>query len=178
MGEESLVDIVKKVVNEAHRMKEEDTLFYAELNAESERGAAILAAEYFDERLRKAIEQRLSTLDDGLWKRINENGLRKKFVGGTPASRIVIGHVLGLYNQETRDRLKVVRYIRNLFAHPSISRPIDFNTQCVANKCNKFPLTNIPEPDNCRNRYIHYLEEVGDMVWSALKELQERTNSG
>ena len=53
MGEESLVDIVKKVVNEAHRMKEEDTLFYAELNAESERGAAILAAEYFDERLRK-----------------------------------------------------------------------------------------------------------------------------
>ena len=59
MSEKSLRDVVERVVNEAEGMKEEAARFYEELGEESDRGAAILAAEYFDGRLRKATEKKI-----------------------------------------------------------------------------------------------------------------------
>ncbi len=177
MKKETVKETVTSVVSVAMLMKARDKLFYEELGAESHRGAAILAAEYFHERLGKAIEQKYSTLDDGLWMRIEENGLKDKFRSRNFSSRIVIAYVLGIYDRETRDRLNDVRHIRNCFAHPHIGAPIDFNTPHVADRCAKFKLTNIPVPDNWRNRYIHFLEEAGDRVWSALDELGKRINS-
>ena len=59
MSDDKLRDDVERVVNEAEAMKEEGERFYEELGEESDRGAAILAAEYFDERLRNAIEKKI-----------------------------------------------------------------------------------------------------------------------
>ena len=99
------------------------------------------------------------------------------FLGSNLSTRINIAYALDLYDHETRNRLHDVRCIRNDFAHPSTSAPLDFNTKRLKDKCAKLPLTSIPEPDSSRNRYIHYLEEVGDRLWNTLEELRKRTNS-
>ena len=143
MNNETVRETVGKVFGEALRMRAEDNRFYAELNAESDRGAAILAAEYFDGRLRNAIETKFAELEDGLLKRLQEqNDLRRRFFGSSFSTRINIAYVLGLYDQETKERLNDVREIRNSFAHPSMSEPLDFNTQCLVDKCARFPLKN------------------------------------
>ena len=174
---------VHRVVHEAWRMHEEDKRFYAELDSESHRGAAILAAEYFDHRLRKAIKEKYSTLDKELWHRCEQfpgndrKSWEKHLVGPSPWMRIRIAYLLGLYDKETMDRLDDVIKIRNHFAHPSMSKPLDFNTQCVAEECSKFPLQSVPDPDSQRNRYIQFLTETGDSIWSTLMELRTRTDT-
>lgn len=181
MKNETVRETVERVVDEAFRMKEEDERFYAELASESDRGAAILAAEYFDERLKKAIEHKFFELDNEICARIEEeNGelrraLKSRFLGTNFSTRINIGRALGLYNRETRDRLNDIRQIRNSFAHPSVSEPLDFNTKSIVEKCKTLPLKSKPEPVGSRDRYIQYLSEVGDHLWSSLMELRKRT---
>ena len=154
--------------------------FYEELASESDRGAAILAAEYFSERLGKAIKKRISTLDDGLWGRLEEKGVGKsvqnRFVGSKFSTRIDIAYVFGLYDQDTRKRLNDILDIRNKFAHPTASNPPNFSTKWVVDRCNDLPLESEPDPDTSRNRYIHYLSEVGNCVWGTLLELRRRTH--
>ena len=180
MNKETIRETVRRALDEAYRMREEDNRFYAELTSESDRGAAILAAEYFKERLGNAIKQKLSALDDGLWRRLEKKGIGKslqsRFLGRDFATRIDIAYVLGLYSHETRERLNDIREIRNKFAHPSISEPLNFNTQWVVDRCKKLPLKAEPDPDSSRNRYVRYLSEVGDCVWSTLMELRNRTS--
>ena len=169
VNHETTRETLERVFDAAERKMEEDNRFYAELKGESDRGAAILAAEYFKERLGKAIEQRLSALDDRLRKRF-----KQKDIGFS--TRIDLAYMLGLYDRETWERLNDIIRIRNKFAHPLFSNPPDFNTQWVMDKCNKLPVKSEPDPENSRDRYVHYLSEVGDLVWSSLKELHKRTS--
>ena len=177
--EETVKETVGRVVENFFSMREEDKQFYESLNSESDRGAAILAAEYFDGRLRKAIKTKFESLDDELRERLRENKeIRSRFLGSTFRIRINIAYVLGIYNLETKYRLLDVLEIRNKFAHPSVPELIDFNTQCVVVKCAKFSLKDPSEQQNSRERYIRYLEEVGENVWSNLMELQSRVSQG
>ena len=181
MNKETVEETVKRVGEQFFSMREEDKQFYESLNFESDRGAAILAAEYFNGRLRKAIETKFASLDEELWKSHNTD-FKNRFCGLTFGTRINIAYALGIYNLETKKRLHEVRWIRNKFAHPSAHNGflqlIDFNTQCVAAKCVKFPLKDPSEQQNSRERYIRYLEEVGENVWSNLMELRSRVSQG
>ena len=177
MNKETVKETVERVGEKFFDMIEEDKQFYASLDSESDRGAAILAAEYFDGKLYKAIKEKFTSLDDELWKRLNKD-MRKRFCGSNFSTRINIAYVLGIYNLETKERLLEVRCIRNKFAHPSVPELIDFNTQWVVVKCAKFPLKDPSEQQNSRERYIRYLEEVGEIIWSNLEELRSRVSQG
>ena len=181
MNKETVKETVERVVEKFFDMIEEDKQFYASLDSESARGAAILAAEYFNGRLRKAIETKFASLDEELWKSHNTD-FKNQFCGLTFGKRINIAYALGIYNLETKKRLHEVRWIRNKFAHPSAHNGflqlIDFNTQCVAAKCAKFPLKDPSEQQNSREQYIRYLKEVGEKIWSNLEELRSRVSQG
>ena len=177
MNKETVKETVERVGEKFFSMIEEDKQFYESLNSESDRGAANLAAEYFSGRLRKAIETKFASLDDELWKRLNTD-FRNRFCGSNLSTRINIAYVLGIYNLETKERLHDVRRIRNKFAHPSVPELIDFNTQWVVVKCAKFPLKDPSEQQNSRERYIRYLEEMGENIWSNLEELRSRVSQG
>lgn len=179
MNNETIKETLRRVLDEAARMKEEDKRFYEDLTSESDRGAAILAAEYFNERLGKAIKQNFSALDDGPWRRLKEKKeLQNKFLDDRFTRRIDIAYVLGLYDRDTMKNLHKIRDIRNGFAHPSISEPLKFSTPWVEDMCRNLPLDLPPDLDNSRNRYVRYLSEVGDRVWTTLEELQKRTSRG
>ena len=146
---------LREIINEATR-------YHAELDGESDRAAAILAAAYFEERLRDAIMRKFTD--------INKTLREKIFTGYGPLStfsaKIDIARALGIYDQKTYNGLHKIKRIRNMFAHAST--PIEFNQQDIADLCRnltpKSPLTS----ENMRARYIHYLEEVENDIMNEL----------
>ena len=144
-----------EIINKAMR-------FHTELDGESDRAAAILAAAYFEERLCDAIMRKFTT--------INKDLREKIFTGYGPLStfsaKIDIARALGIYDQKTYNALHKIKKIRNMFAHAST--PIEFNQQEIADLCRN--LTSKPplKSENMRARYIHYLEEVENDIMNKL----------
>ena len=115
--------------------------YYQWLEAESDRGGAVLAVALFEEQLRKAIEFR-----DVAFKGSDLNF----------QANVEIGYALGLYDQEARNGLQTVRKIRNEFAHSR--EPLEFEHGEIAKLCRQLK-TNYP-PANLRERYLLYLRTV------------------
>ena len=93
MNNQTLRETLTTVHDAAVCKAAEEERYYSALDDETDRGAAILAAEYFEVRLGKAIEQKLSTRDNKLRKKFKEKGL-----GLT--TRIDIAFMLGLSGRE------------------------------------------------------------------------------
>ena len=89
MNHDTRRETLKRVFDAADHKIGKDNRFYADLKDESDRGAAILAAEYFKERLGKAIEGKLSALDNRLRKKF-----KRKDIGFS--TRIDLAYMLGL----------------------------------------------------------------------------------
>ena len=116
------------------------------LTEESDRGAAVLAAALFQDRLQKAIEEKkFHNVDNEVFK-------RPSLLGTTE-----LGYALGLYDRKTRNGLRVVGEIRNKFAHSS--DPLEFDHEKVAAKCRELDAA-VQDPDNLRERYLTYLRDV------------------
>ena len=120
---------------------DEVSRYYRSLEAETDRGAAVLAVAFFEEQLKKAID--FSTT---AFKSFSPNFRLK----------IEIAYAIRLFDQETRVGLHIVREIRNKFAHKS--DPLTFDHGEVADKCRK--LKTARTPANLRERYLFYLREV------------------
>lgn len=93
------------------------------LSAESDRAFIIINGSLVEDRLRFRIEQTLLRSD-----------VPTQFVKGGETSatfdaRIKLGFGLGLYTEDVRDRLDLIRHMRNAAAH-SIS-PVDFGDETV-----------------------------------------------
>ena len=117
--------------------------FYQFFGRESDRGAAVLAAALFQDRLKKAIEEKkFHNVDNEVCKRLSF------------WRTIELGYALGLYDRKTRNGLRVVGEIRNQFAHSS--DPLEFDHEKVAAKCRELDAA----PDNLRERYLTYLRDV------------------
>ena len=117
--------------------------FYQLFDGESDRGAAVLAAALFQDRLKKAIEEKkFHNVDNEVCKRLSLLGT------------IELGYALGLYDRKTRNGLRVVGKIRNKFAHSSA--PLEFGHGEVAAKCRELDAA----PNNLRERYLTYLRDV------------------
>ena len=115
-------------------------------DGESDRGAAVLAAALFQDRLQKAIEEKkFHNVDNEVFERLP--------LWGT----IELGYALGLYDRKTRNGLRVVGEIRNKFAHSS--DPLEFDHEKVAAKCRELDAA-VQDPDNLRERYLTYLRDV------------------
>jgi hypothetical protein len=85
----------------------------------NDRGAALLLATNVENSLQIAIERKLSTA-------------RKRRTASFDA-KIRKGYALGLFGQETKESLVIIRLIRNAFAHaPS---PVRFSTPEIEEAC-------------------------------------------
>ena len=136
------------------RVWDESVKFYEELDGESDRAAAILAAANFEDKLCQAIIEKFVKLN-------SKN--RDKLFGlygplSTFAAKIDIAFALELYDQKTQRGLHNIRRIRNKFAHAS--SPIEFDCDDIAKICEKLKLETRLNSDKLRDRYVSFLKEV------------------
>ena len=108
---------------------EEAYSYQIELAKESDRGAAVLAAAYFEDWLRKAILTRFVEAD----LTTEKNSEIYRPINGFMA-KINVAFLLGLYDREILAGLNTVRKIRNKFAHHA--KPIRFCDLSSSLKCN------------------------------------------
>lgn len=147
-------------------------LLFREIEQQSDRAAAIIAASFLEETLLLALQCVV----------IEAPAVRKELFEqansplGTFGSRITMGHALGVYDDSIRKRLDAVRAIRNVFAHTL--KPIDFSEPSISRTCSTLPLLELParsfpaipsEWDEARKKYIGVCYRHGhDLVGFAL----------
>jgi hypothetical protein len=102
--------------------------FRKTLNAETDRGCALMAAAYLDEQLKNLISKRLVSN-----KKVQEKIFDARGPLGTFSSRIDFAYLLGLIGPRAQRDLHLIRNIRNSFGHTS--RPLTFEEPSIANRC-------------------------------------------
>lgn len=103
--------------------------FRHSLQNETDRGCALMAAEFLSNELAALLRRRF--VDDP---RACDNALED--ANGplaTFSSRIESAYLLGVIGPNARRELHLVRKIRNDFAHDY--KPLDFNVERIANRC-------------------------------------------
>lgn len=113
--------------------------FRETLSPESDRGCALMAGAFLDDRLKLLIQGSL----------IEERKLAKQFLAfngpaGTFSSRIDYAYLTALIPKSVHADLHLIRDIRNKFGHRI--DPIDFTTPEIRKRCEEFQNTNVP-PD-------------------------------
>jgi hypothetical protein len=87
--------------------------------------AAIVGAVLVEHELDTLLRARFTRKDNATWLLLTgENGTLDTF-----HRKIIAGYAFGIYDQQTRANLVIVRHIRNIFAHSQ--RIIDFNNELV-----------------------------------------------
>jgi DNA-binding MltR family transcriptional regulator len=113
---------------------ENDKSILEEIYKQTDRGAALIAVSYLEQRLLDAIKSRLN----------NDEKIEDKLFKGSGAlatfsSRIDLALLLGIYEPVIHKMLHQIREIRNEFAHePS---PRDFNSQRIKALCDNISIS-------------------------------------
>lgn len=98
-----------------------DLKIISEIRGQSDRAAGIVASAFLEDELANAIQSRLYTNSDV--KEALFNGEEAPF--GDFSGKINVGFALGLYSNQTRKDLHLIRKIRNRFAHHSAPSSFD-----------------------------------------------------
>lgn len=111
--------------------------FRSTLTSESDRGCALMAAAYLDDKVSELIQSHL----------LDRRRIVKKMFGplgpwGSFSSRIDSAYLLGLISATERQDLHLIRDIRNRFGH--VAAPINFESAEVALKCHSLQLNAQP----------------------------------
>lgn len=122
------------------------TDFRKTLNQESDRGCALMAAAYLDERLADLLKSYFVDNNKIINKMFDFNG-----PFGTFSSRIDSAYALGLLPENVRKDIHLVRKIRNDFAH--VSKPITFNDEPIASRCNELYLHGKDNSSRARGKF-------------------------
>lgn len=147
-------DELGKTIEEAYR-------YHQSLIDESDRGAAILAASYFEEWLRERIMSKFVDLSGEMESRIFDGyGPLSTF-----AAKIDIAYALQLYDDRTRVGLHTVRKIRNIFAHSPV--PLQFDDRKVAELCRTLAPEQVTDRQDLRLRYMSYISRVQNDIRSS-----------
>jgi DNA-binding MltR family transcriptional regulator len=106
--------------------KDQETI--EEIERQEDRGAAILAGAYLEDRLTLAIKERL----------VSDFKAQDTFFGGmgplaTFHAKIELSYLMGILDVRTRALLQKIRKIRNLFAHHT--EPINFESGQIRDLC-------------------------------------------
>jgi hypothetical protein len=126
--------LLSSFFNKAHmrskiNTQDDLTAIMLEIATQNDRGVAITAGALMEDRLEFAIQAHWptpmsSTLHDTL------------FVGYGPlasfSAKIDLGHAMGLYGPITRADLKIIKWVRNEFAHDM--GPLEFTSDHIAKK--------------------------------------------
>ena len=145
--------------------------YQAELVGESARAAAILVASNFEVWLGEVIGMRFGVLSGEMSSDLQGRLFKGYGPLSTFAAKIDIACALGLYDEDIRKGLHVVREIRNGFAHEP--RAITFDDPKISSLCEKLDIEPVPEPNNMitlktnggRARYLTYLNQVRDKIY-------------
>lgn len=136
-----------------------DKQILEEMLKQSDRGAALIATAYLEERLVDAIKARLNRCQ------AIEN---KLFKGTGPlaslSARIDFGFLLGIYDPSAHRILRTIKDIRNRFAHKA--EPLNFNTQNIKDLCAKIDISGgiditLKAPDGTSQRVVLDIEPDG-----------------
>lgn len=113
---------------------ESDEAILREIMQQTDRGAALIAVAYLEERLTDAIKARL----------IRDEKLEGRFFKGAGplasfSAKIDLGFMLGIYENDIQRILHTLRRIRNEFAHRT--EPLDFSAQRIRGLCLKVDIS-------------------------------------
>jgi hypothetical protein len=144
----------------------------ADIAKETDRGAAILGAAYVDLFLRSAIERRLRPIPDVVPGLFEDRGPLQEF-----STRIHLGFALGIYLRRAFDDLRLVRDIRNAFAHNV--EMMNFEEPDVRGLCDQLwlpkhiQMRGYPDPTTGREKFVRAVEWLIDGLFreSSVKPL-------
>lgn len=116
-----------------------------EIEKSPDRVKAIVAAAFLDEEIAARIKSRLHKEDDSV---------HRLFKGAGPlggfAARIELAFLMGIYDKKTRNSLRAIADVRNIFAHKT--QTITFNSKAVKEACVKlggpYPILKINGDDS------------------------------
>ena len=130
------------------KMSDDVIRFRGTLDAETDRGCALMAAAYLDSLLEKLI--RASLIADT--KKADEL-LGKSKPLGTFSSRIDLAHLLGHISKSEHRDLQLIRKIRNVFGHTS--NPLDFRNPPIQARCRELYHSFLKEDARPRRRFTN-----------------------
>lgn len=165
------IEVAKRL---EHLPKPYFTAAYAEMNAQTDRGAAIAGSALLDLTLRSTIEARFCDDDD--IKRILFEERGAALCGFS--ARIHLGYALSLYSYQAWRDMCALRDIRNAFAHNA--EAFGFDRQDVATLCSSLWFQKTihygkrPMPKTPREMFIREIELLTD----GLAESKRRAMGG
>ena len=122
--------------------------FTVELEQQTPRGAAIVAAAVLEDLLALVIQRRLIELSS----KRTEALFGKMAPLSTFSAKIEMGFALGLYGEDGRAYLDLIRDVRNKFAHKF--DPLTFQSEEIAALLKKRLKPKILNPNNLRQSFI------------------------
>ena len=137
------------------------TAAMAEIEKQTDRGAAIVGAAYVELVLREAITARMADLPDIMKLLFENRGPLQDF-----GARIQAAYALGIYGRQAYHDLCIIKEIRNAFAHSAAA--MDFDHEDVTRRCSKlwFPQKinygKDPMPSTAKQRFIRAVELLAD----------------
>jgi hypothetical protein len=138
---------------------EQITTFLAELEKQTDRGAALIAAAVLDEILEILLAARL--LEVG---RDRHDAL---FGRGKPldsfAVKIELGFALGLFTNAARIQLGMIREVRNKFAHRI--EPLQFDHPDIAKEITSRPLQHMPKGQSVRQQFLSIFASLSAILY-------------
>lgn len=128
----------------ARQLPSEDNLkhYWEHIKAESDRGAAVMAAALVERALEDSIRKRLTDPGDGTANSWFE-GINAPF--RTFSSKISLGRALNQYDAPIEALLVVIKNIRNAFAHGMT--PLNFSHPTLAAECIKLRSASVKPKD-------------------------------
>lgn len=120
--------------------------FRNSLNRETDRGCALMACAYLEDRLGEAFKKYL--VDD---EKIKNEILGNSGPIGSFSAKVKLAYLLGKIPKEVFRDLDTIRKIRNQFAHNP--QQIDFNTQQIKDICLNICSIELDGIESYRNRY-------------------------
>jgi hypothetical protein len=129
------------------------------------RGAALLACALLDRCLSLAIYSALPNKSQA------ENLLEDHGLLGTFSAKISLGHALGLFGNQTRRNLDIIREMRNLFAHDTTQ--LSFSTPEITQACRELVLPtphpmlpkNLIRSETPRDHYVSTTIVIGGSLF-------------
>ncbi len=120
--------------------------FYRLLENESDRGCALVASAYLEDRLEEVLSGRM----------VQDDNVEDFFRGTQPlatfSARIALAYYLGIISREARQDLDTIRRIRNDFAHDLQFET--FNNQSISNRCKNLQICVRSEHTTTRDKFI------------------------
>ena len=152
----SLYDLGRQPLDSPEDFEE----YWQEIRAGSDRGACLISCAALDHILIRLIRTKLIDLTDPEGDKLFfERGATL----GSLSERTDIAYAIGVINASQQQDLNSIRRIRNGFAHSA--KNVSFNTQVVANECDKLQNYKNPNPDGKiistpRDKYMETLHTL------------------